>query len=530
MSVTGHQLVAGIWQAGTGGTYQATGPATGETLTPELTYASAEQIRAATAAAAIAAPAFAATSLQERSQFLESCADEIMAVGDELLERVMAETGYPRARAEGERGRTCGQLRMFAQYILQGDYLDVRIDPALPDRKPMPRPDVRFCKQPLGPVAVFGSSNFPLAFSAAGGDTASALAAGCPVVVKSHNSHPGSGELVAQAVAWAVKRCNMPDGTFSFISGPGNDIGAAVVTAPEIKAVGFTGSYRGGMALHKLANKRPEPIPCFAEMGSVNPVVLLPQALEQSAAKLAEGFVGSVNLGTGQFCVNPGLVLGISSPGLDSFMDAAGKAMAELPAGVMLNKGVATAYDRGAAQLAQQTGVRAVAQGEKADCKSGFCGQATLFAVKAADFVNNPVLQEEVFGPCSLVVECRDQAELLQVAVLLKGQLTGTIHGSAEELENAQDLVHVLQERVGRVVINNFPTGVEVTHAMMHGGPFPASTDPRFTSVGTAAIDRFVRPVSYQNTPQALLPPAVRNDNPWQLNRLVDGKWSRAAL
>lgn len=530
MSVTGKQLIGGQWRDGSGGRYQAIDPATGEPLGPELSFAGDDQITAATRAAAAAAPVFAATSPLERSRFLEACAEEIMALGDELLDRVSAETGYPRARAEGERGRTCGQLRMFASHIVKGDYLDARIDTALPDRQPMPRPDLRFCKHPLGPVAVFGSSNFPLAFSAAGGDTASALAAGCPVIVKSHNSHPGSGELVAQALARAAEKCGMPAGVIGFLAGEGNDIGAALVTAPEVKAVGFTGSYRGGSALFKLANNRPDPIPFFGEMGSINPLVVLPQALKQSAAGIAEGFVGSLTLGTGQFCVNPGLVLGIDGPELREFIEATGATLADKPAGVMLNKGVADAYASGAEKLAEQPGVRLVSAGAEDNAPSGFCGQARLYAVKAADFIANPTLQEEVFGPCSLVVECRDAEELNQVASRLSGQLSGTLHGTDAELAQASELVRLLEQRVGRLVYNGFPTGVEVTDAMMHGGPFPASTDSRFTSVGTAAIDRFIRPVCYQNSPQGLLPPALRDDNPWRLKRLVNGEWKSGSL
>ncbi|HET8902666.1 MAG TPA: aldehyde dehydrogenase (NADP(+)) [Saccharospirillum sp.] len=530
MSVTGKQLIGGEWQTGNSGRYHAINPATGEKLAPELSFASEEQLRTTTAAAAAAAPVFAATSPEERSRFLETCADEIMALGDELLDRVSAETGYPRARAEGERGRTCGQLRMFAKHIVKGDYLDARIDTALPDRQPMPRPDIRFCKHAIGPVVVFGSSNFPLAFSAAGGDTASALAAGCPVIVKSHNSHPGSGELVAQALARAVQKCKLPAGVFSFLAGERNEIGVNLVTAPEVKAVGFTGSTRGGMALYKLASNRPDPIPFFGEMGSINPLVVLPEALKKSAADIAEGFVGSLTLGTGQFCVNPGLVLGIAGPELNNFMEATSAALADKPAGVMLNQAVAEGYASGAAKLAKQPGVRQVSAGKAQDGDTGFCGQAYLYAVKAEDFIANPALQEEVFGPCSLVVECRNADELKQVASRLSGQLTGTLHGTEAELADAKELVRLLEQRVGRVVFNNFPTGVEVTDAMMHGGPFPAASDSRFTSVGTAAIDRFIRPVCYQNSPQSLLPPALRDDNPWGLRRLVNGEWQDGAL
>jgi len=530
MSVTGKQLIGGQWHTGNGGSYMATNPANAEPIGPELRFASKKQIQEATLAASLAAPAFAATSPDERGRFLVACADEIVALGDELLERVSAETGYPRVRAEGERGRTCGQLRMFADHIVRGDYFDVRIDTALPERQPMPRPDLRFCKHPLGPVLVFGSSNFPLAFSAAGGDTASALAAGCPVIVKSHNAHPGSGELVAQALVRAAEKSNMPAGVISFLTGEGNDIGAELVTAPEIKAIGFTGSYRGGSALFKMANNRPVPIPFFGEMGSINPLIVLPETLKASAAVLANGYIGSLTLGTGQFCVNPGLVLGIDGPELNEFIEAIGAALADQPAGVMLTESIAEAYNRGADSLAGQPGVKRISAGADRNSSPGFCGQARLYSVTAADFVENPALQEEVFGPCSLVVKCRGIDELAQAVSSLHGQLTGTLHGTDAELSNAKELVRMFEQRVGRVVFNGFPTGVEVSDAMMHGGPFPASTDSRFTSVGTAAIDRFIRPVCYQNSPQNLLPLALRDDNPWRLRRLVNGEWSNDAI
>ncbi|TGG93474.1 aldehyde dehydrogenase (NADP(+)) [Natronospirillum operosum] len=530
MSVTGQQLISGQWQPGQGGRYRAINPAEGAAIEPELTYADEAQIQAALVSAEAAAPVYAATSPEQRARFLDACADEVMALGDTLSERVMQETGYPKGRAEGERGRTCGQLKMFARHIRAGDYLDARIDSALPDREPMPRPDIRFCKQPIGPVVVFGSSNFPLAFSAAGGDTASALAAGCPVIVKSHNSHPGSGELVAQAVARAVRQCDMPAGVFQFLSGAGNDIGATLVSASEVKAVGFTGSYRGGMALHRLANERPEPIPFFAEMGSINPVVLLPEALQQRADTIAEGFVGSLSLGTGQFCVNPGLVAAVADAGLEAFSAAAARGVEALPAGVMLNEGVAKAYQAGVDRLAAQAGVSRVAAGEPVGNQSGFRGQAALFQADAKVFLSNEVLQEEIFGPSSLIVRCADEAELQQVVGALQGQLSGTLQATEADLQARTGLISLLQARVGRLVVNGFPTGVEVCDAMMHGGPFPAASDSRFTSVGTAAIDRFLRPGCYQNMPEALLPPALRSDNPWQLRRLVEGEWTQAAL
>lgn len=530
MTITGQQLINGKWQAGTAGTYQAIAPATAQPLPPEMSYASKAQVAEALQAAQLAAPLFAATSLKQRAAFLERCADEIMALGDELLERVSAETGYPKGRAEGERARTCNQLRLFAASIQSGEYLNIRIDTALPERQPLARPDIRFFNQPIGPVVVFGASNFPLAFSVAGGDTASALAAGCPVLVKGHNSHPGSCELVAQALHKAVQACELPAGVFSLLMGSGREIGSELVLAPAVKAVGFTGSFAGGMALFKLANNRPEPIPVFAEMGSVNPVILLPQALQQRAESIAKGFVASLTLGTGQFCVNPGVVIALNTPELAEFVQATAAALAEIPAGVMLNEPIAAAYVKGTTELASQPGVSLVASGKEVAETAGFCTQAQLFQVAASTFLANEHLQEEVFGHSSVLVVCENKAELLAVVAALKGQLTGTIQCTDAELAAEAELVTLLRQKVGRVVINNFPTGVEVCDAMMHGGPFPAATDARFTSVGTAAIARFVRPICFQNYPQALLPEPLQDANPWGLSRLVNGQRTAAAL
>ncbi len=524
MSVTGLQLINGQWVAGEAGQYQATNPSTAQKIEPVMTQATQAQVDAAVAAAAQAAKSFANTSLAERAAFLERCADEIMALGDELTQRVMAETGYPQGRAEGERGRTVGQLRMFAKHILSGEYLNIRIDTAMPDRQPLPRPDLRLMNQAIGPVVVFGASNFPLAFSTAGGDTASALAAGCPVIVKGHNSHPGTAELVAQAVDKAAKACGLPDGVFSLIMGAGNEVGSALVKAPQVKAVGFTGSLSGGMALFNLANTRPDPIPVFAEMGSVNPVVLFPEALATKCQAVAEGFVGSLTMGTGQFCVNPGVVIGIKGEGLDNFVSHTKEALAKVGAGVMLNKGICTAYNAGVEHLGSQPGVEVVAEGGAVTDEAGFCSQAKLFKASAQAFLANPNLQEEVFGHASVLVECEDKAELLAVLGALHGQLSGTIQCTEAELASQMDVVDVLRSKVGRLVVNNYPTGVEVCDAMMHGGPFPAATDVRFTSVGTAAIARFVRPICFQNFPEALLPAALQNANPWGISRLVNGE------
>ena len=530
MTITGKLFINGVWVDGEGGTYRVSNPRTGSPIEPAMTMASGAQVDAALAAAEAAAPIFRNSSLHVRAEFLRACADEIMALGVELIERLTTETGYPAARAESERARTCGQLRLFADTIVKGDYLDARIDTALPDRKPLPRPDLRLLNQAIGPVVVFGASNFPLAFSVAGGDTASALAAGCPVLVKGHSSHPGTSELVAQAMARAVAGSGLPKGVFSLLMGAGPQVGAALVRATAVKAVGFTGSFTGGMALVEIANARAEPIPVFAEMGSINPVILLPQALQHKAANIAEAFVASLTLGTGQFCVNPGLVIAIDDDGLAAFIAAASKLVRDNSAGLMLNERICSAYAEGVRNYENQQGVAIVATGSGTADDGGFRGRAALMTASARTFLDNPAIHEEIFGPAALIVTCKDSNELLEVVSVLKGQLTGTVHCAENELENWRHLLDLLSRKVGRIVINGFPTGVEVCHAMVHGGPFPASTDARFTSVGTMAIKRFVRPVCYQNFPEPLLPDALRNANPLQIRRLVNGEGSDQTL
>ncbi|WP_024460756.1 aldehyde dehydrogenase (NADP(+)) [Marinimicrobium sp. LS-A18] len=529
MRISGDIYYQGEWHKGESEGYQALDPASGKSLEPVMSAASEAQVDTAAQAAAEAFAEYRNTSLTERARFLRCCADEIMNLGEALTDRVSAETGYPTARAEGERARTCGQLRMFADYIESGDHLDARIDTAQPDRQPLPKPDLRYVNQALGPVAVFGVANFPLAFSVAGGDTASALAAGCPVVVKSHPSHPGTSELVGRAMATAAEKSGMPAGVFSLLRGD-NAVGARLVQAPQIKAVGFTGSFKGGMALHKLANERPDPIPVFAEMSSVNPLVLLPEALKDSAETIAKGFVGSMTMGTGQFCVKPGLVLALEGAELEAFLNAASEQLQQTDAGVMLNEGICSSYDKGLTGYLNQDFVQVLAQGREAQSEQGFHARPTLLRTRAEDFLKHPEIHDELFGPASLVVVCKDSNQLRSVLDTLDGQLSGTIHSTQEELAHHKALVDLLTEKVGRLVINGFPTGVEVCPSMMHGGPFPASTDARFTSVGTAAIQRFLRPVCFQNFPEPLLPDALRDSNPLKLTRVVNGTLSQEAL
>jgi len=492
---------------------------TGEPQGEPFAVHAAADVAAACALADAASPVYAATGRETRAAFLERIADEIMAIGDSLIVAAMTESGLPRARLEGERGRTCNQLRMFADVVRAGQWLQLRIDPALPDRQP-PRPDLRMRMIPLGPVAVFGASNFPLAFSTAGGDTASALAAGCPVVVKGHPAHPITGDLVAQAIHRAIEACGLPQGVFGHLVGPSNELGAALVQDPHITAVGFTGSRAGGLALARLAQAREVPIPVYAEMSSINPVVLLPAALAARGSDLGAAFVGSLTMGAGQFCTNPGLVLAIEGEGLDAFIAAACDAVAGAGPQTMLTTGIRDAYARGVRALADSAGVKTLAQGEPGDATRG---GASLFETSGAAFLADKALGDEVFGASSIVVRCKDEAELADVLAGLEGQLTATLHMDAQDEPAATRLLPVLERKVGRILANGWPTGVEVCHAMVHGGPFPATSDARTTSVGSLAIDRFLRPVCYQNLAEAVLPTDLRDTGGEGLPRLVDG-------
>ncbi|WP_026404701.1 aldehyde dehydrogenase (NADP(+)) [Actinomadura rifamycini] len=521
---TGRMIIAGEPVAGSGRRIRAVDPATGAALEPAYGYGDAGDVERACAAAAAAFDAYRRTPLARRAEFLERIADGIDALGDALVERAHAESGLPVARLTGERGRTTGQLRMFAALLRDGGLEVPRIDPALPDRTP-PRPDIRQRWVPLGPVAVFGASNFPLAFSVAGGDTASALAAGCPVVVKGHDAHPGTSELVGRAIADAVAACGLPAGTFSLLFGYGPDLGTALVTDPRIRAVGFTGSRSGGLALVAAAQARPRPIPVYAEMSSTNPVFPLPGALAERAAGIAAGFVGSLTLGAGQFCTNPGVVVAVDGPGLRAFADAAAAAVAGAEPATMLTPAIADAYRDGVAALAAHPAVEILAQGAEHD-RPAACRPA-LAATDADAFIGDPALREEVFGACSVVVRCRDAAQVREVAAAMEGQLTATVHAADGDRAEAAALLDVLELTAGRVLFNGWPTGVEVGHAMVHGGPYPATSDARTTSVGTLAVERFLRPVAYQDVPVGLLPGPVADGNPDGLLRRVDGRPGR---
>lgn len=519
-SIKGQSLIGQRDVRGAGAEFHALDAASGAALQPAFGSVSAQDLEQACALAQAAFDRYRETTLDARAVFLETIAEQILALGDALIERAMHESGLPRPRLEGERGRTVGQLRLFANVVREGSWLQARIDPAMPQRTPLPRADLRQRHIALGPVAVFGASNFPLAFSVAGGDTASALAAGCPVVVKAHSAHPGTSELVGRAIQAAVAQCGLPEGVFSLLFDAGIEIGARLVADARIKAVGFTGSRAGGMALVKIAAARREPIPVYAEMSAINPVYLLPQALQARASDLGKAFVGSLTLGSGQFCTNPGLLLAIDSPALDAFVASATQTLQAVSPAAMLTAGIGQAYAQGVQRLAAHPQVSTLARGAAAD--AGRC-PAALFGTNADAFLADEALQAEVFGASSLLVRCRDIAQLRALSEHLEGQLTATLHMELGDTELAGALLPVLERKAGRILVNDWPTGVEVCHAVVHGGPFPATSDSRSTSVGTLAIDRFLRPVCYQDLPAALLPAAVAHDNPLGLWRRVDG-------
>ncbi len=521
MTIQAHSVIAGLPVVGRAGTLRAIDPRTGQEVEPEFSLVGPAEVAQACQAAAEAFDAYRATTPQERGEFLESIAEAMEANREAIIARAVLESGLPVGRETGEFARTTSQLRLFARVVRQGDHLEARIDPAQPARQPLPRPDIRQRQIPVGPVAVFGASNFPLAFSTAGGDTASALAAGCPVVYKAHTAHPGVTALVAEAVAAAVSRAGLPGGVFSVVYGAGTEVGQALVADPHIAAVGFTGSRAGGLALMRTAAARPVPIPVFAEMSSVNPVFVLPAALAEQAAALGTAYAGSLTLGSGQFCTNPGLVLLPTGPDGDAFLTSATAAVAEASGQTMLTPGISDAYAAGVERLRSTTGVTVAAEG--AAGAGPHAPAPGLVATTVEVFESSPALQDEVFGPVSLVVRYDTAEELLRVADQLDGQLTATIQYAAGDEDQARALIPALERKVGRILFNGWPTGVEVGDAVVHGGPFPATSDPRTTSVGTLAIYRFQRPVSYQDVPAGLLPPPVTDENPWGVAQRVDG-------
>ncbi|MDH1263426.1 aldehyde dehydrogenase (NADP(+)) [Pseudomonas sp. GD03944] len=525
LSLTGHNYIGGERRAAGSIQHKSVDASTGEALPYAFIQATPEEVDAAAVAAAGAYPIYRNLSAVRRAEFLEAIADEIDALGDDFVALVTRETALPAGRIQGERGRTSGQMRLFAKVLRRGDFYGARIDRALPDRQPLPRPDLRQYQIGLGPVAVFGASNFPLAFSTGGGDTASALAAGCPVVFKAHSGHMATAEAVADAIIRAADKTGMPKGVFNMIFGSG--VGEALVKHPAIKAVGFTGSLKGGRALCDLAAARPQPIPVFAEMSSVNPVVILPGALQARGATIAKELAGSVVLGCGQFCTNPGLVIGIRGAEFSDFVAQLADAIGAQPAQTMLNAGTLRSYAGGLSQLNAHAKVSHLAGNEQA----GNQAQPQLFKADVSMLLEGDhLLQEEVFGPTTIVVEAADREELVRALQSMHGQLTATLLAERDDLSAFRDLLPLLEEKAGRVLLNGYPTGVEVCDSMVHGGPYPATSDARGTSVGTLAINRFLRPVCYQNYPDDVLPEALQNANPLGLLRLVDGTPSRDAI
>lgn len=497
-------------------------------LPGEFAVATEKEINDAISKATSAFEIYRKTSYEERAGFLDTIAEEIMQL-EELVERAHLETGLPEARIINERGRTVGQLKLFASLLREGSFVEAIIDTSLPDRKPLPRSDIRRMMLPIGPVAVFAASNFPLAFSTAGGDTASALAAGCPVIVKAHSSHLGTNELVAKAIITAAQKCNMPDGVFSSLIGEGSLLGQQLVKHPQIKAVGFTGSFRAGMALLRAAiNQRDEPIPVYAEMSSINPVLIFPDKIKQAADAVAAQLSASITLGVGQFCTNPGLLFVMKDENNEAFIQKVSEALQQAVPATMLNQTICGTYYTARQQLLSTQGVETVWKndGGKEDYKGG----ASLAKTTAENFVQNNSLQNEVFGPFSLVVICKDENELKMALQSLHGQLTATIIGTTDELNRFRGCIDLLTARVGRVIYNGVPTGVEVCHAMMHGGPFPSTTYSHFTSVGTEAVKRFLRPVCYQDCPEELLPDPLKDENPLRILRKLNSEFTREAV
>ncbi|MEJ5056719.1 MULTISPECIES: aldehyde dehydrogenase (NADP(+)) [unclassified Pseudomonas] len=520
--ILGHNYIGGTRSAAGNIALQSHDASTGEALPFTFMQATADEVHAAAQAAAAAYPSFRNLPATRRADFLEAIAAQLDALNDEFVALVTRETALPSGRIQGERGRTSGQMRLFAQVLRRGDFYAARIDRALPDRQPLPRVDLRQYRIGIGPVAVFGASNFPLAFSTAGGDTAAALAAGCPVVFKAHSGHMATAEIVADAIIRAAEQTDMPKGVFNMIYGAG--VGEALVKHPAIQAVGFTGSLKGGRALCDMAAARPQPIPVFAEMSSINPVVVLPEALQVRGEKIARELVASVVQGCGQFCTNPGLVIGIRSPRFSAFTAQLATLMAEQPAQTMLNAGTLGSYEKGVHALISHPGITHLAGHEQ----HGNQARPQLFKADVSLLLRgDPLLQEEVFGPTTIIVEVADTTELQQALNSLHGQLTATLIGEAQDLQEHADLLVLLEQKVGRVLFNGYPTGVEVCDAMVHGGPYPATSDARGTSVGTLAIERFLRPVCYQNCPDTLLPDALKNANPLGIARLIDGTSER---
>ncbi|TWT90217.1 NADP-dependent fatty aldehyde dehydrogenase [Pseudobythopirellula maris] len=527
--VTGKHFVGGQRSAEGTDSFEASNPATGETLDGRFLEAADSEIDRSLALADESFAALQQAPAETIAGLLDKIADGIEAAGDALLARAHAETALPMPRLTGERARTVGQTRRFAAIVREGSWRQARIDRSDPARTPLPKPDVRTMLHAVGPVVVFGASNFPLAISVAGTDTVSALAARCPVVVKAHPAHPGTCEMLAAVIDQAVRDAGLPAGVFSLLHGRSHRVGAALVTHPKASAVAFTGSLKGGRALADAVAARPQPIPIYAEMGSVNPVFVLPSALEQRGDAIAEGYLQSVNLGVGQFCTNPGLLLAAGGPPLDRFLKAAGEKAAAAPAATMLHDGIRSAYQEGVASIRDTPGVEAVgpARAAAGDANQAAC---SLFTAPLSLLAEHESLAAENFGPSSIVLRCESPDDMLAFAEQMEGSLTATIHGTEQDLQDHAPLVRLLERKAGRLIFNGFPTGIEVCAAMHHGGPYPATTHSGFTSIGNAAIYRFASPVCYQDFPDSALPAELQNANPLGLMRLVDGQPSSAPL
>ena len=525
MTLHGKHLIGRTTSREGEASFNGVDPRDGRVLEPSYVDATSAEIDRALGLATDAFARLRRIDRVRRAAFLDAIADRIVALGDPLLERASEETALPIARLTAERGRTANQLKMFAELIREGSWVDARIDHGDPTRTPAPKPDVRRMLRPIGPVVVFGASNFPLAFSVAGGDTASAFAAGCPVVVKAHPHHPGTSEMVGRAIIEAAEETGMPVGTFSLLHGKGIEVGRGLVIHSMTKAVGFTGSLAGGRALFDAAGSRQDPIPVYAEMGSTNPSFMMPGALAERGAEIATGLLQSFTMGVGQFCTNPGVVVALDDQATAKFIGSLSTLLEQATEGTMLHEGIRRAFDAGIDRLSSIAGVETH---RKESASRGPCAASPAFmTVRAETFLANPSIGEEVFGPSTAVVLCASTDEMMAVARSLAGQLTATIHGSDADLVSAGDLLSILEEKAGRVLVNGFPTGVEVSHAMQHGGPWPATSDSRSTSVGSAAITRFARPVAWQDVPETLLPEELKEANPLRIVRMVDGSIGR---
>ncbi len=523
-TLTGTSIIGSNRGQQGGKTFQAFNPQTGEAVEPSFHSAPIDELNQAADLAEQARIPYSSLSGKARATFLRAIADNIEALGDTLIARASLETALPNARFIGERGRTCGQHRMFADLLDEGSWVDARIDHAIPDRQPIPKPDVRSMLRSLGPVAVFCASNFPLAYSVAGGDTASALAAGCPVIVIAHTAHPGTAELVGTAIAKAVADCGMPEGVFSLLFSDGYEIGQALVKHPSIKAVGFTGSRRGGRALMDIAAARHEPIPVYTEMSSVNPTFFLPSAIEKRGEALATGLHASVTGGVGQFCTKPGLVFLPQTPETSQFISNFKSQISNTEPAPLLTGGIQKAYkDANDERKSEVDGFTENASTEL----NGFDVKPSVFEASAGDFLSNPDLSDEIFGPTTLLVNADTKEDLLSIARFLEGQLTASIHGDEQDLADYADLIAILETKVGRIIFNGFSTGVEVCPSMVHGGPYPATSDSRSTAVGSRAITRFARLVCFQNFPDAALPDELKETNPLGIWRMTDGEMGR---